>query len=102
MKFHVASIFVISSTVLDGQKSQALKLSKILPQNCADDNEQAVNNLAQTQTEFIDLIADCVKLGIRHLFPLEPIQRQKVNGTKINAVEADNENERHGAKFSGN
>ena len=62
---------------------------------------QEVFDLAQTQAQYVDLIIDTVKFGIGRLLPVEPVQRQKIHGTKINVAEADKEAETHGGKISG-
>ena len=74
-------------------QAQALNLTESNPK------EEAL--FAQTGAEFVDLILDTIKLGIKRLFPLEPVQQQKINGTKINLLGADKSAESHGGKLSG-
>ena len=57
--------------------------------------------LAQTDAQMVGYITDTMQLFIKHMFPLEPVQQQKINGTKINLVGADKEANSHGAKVSG-
>ena len=83
LKFYSGVMAFCALTLLEQHQFQTSAL------NLSDTHSKEGALFAQTDAEFVDLITGTIQLAIKHLFPLEPVQSQKINGTKINLLGAD-------------